>query len=337
MDNFSLVTTITQGDEGQDMLQFLVKRLIGLVFVILGVTFITFIMGYFGPSDPIRISMGTHFDPHTWMRLRHQYGLDLPWYQQYYNFITRFAHGDLGVSYKPLGRHVADIIHDALPYSLELALWGTLITVLLGIPTGILSAVKANSWIDTSNMAVALIFYALPPFIIAVFAQFLVSWLNSHLGTSWPISTWGTPWSYAPGDLQFKIVPILVYGAAGYAYFARLTRTTMLEVLRQDYVRTARAKGLLERAVIYRHALRNALIPLITVIGLFIGLLVAGAFFVEYVFTIPGVGQTSVNAISNYDYPTIQATVVLVAIGVVVGNLISDILYTVVDPRIKLA
>jgi ABC-type dipeptide/oligopeptide/nickel transport system permease component len=203
------------------------------------------------------------------------------------------------------------------------------------VPLGILSALKANTWIDTFNMGLALVIYAIPVFILAVTAQLIIVWIDKATGGSWPVSQWGTPWSYSWSDLQYKIVPILVYAAAGLAYFARLSRTSMLEVLRQDYVRTARAKGLHERAVIYRHALRNAMIPLVTVIGLSIGFLVTGAFFIEFIFSIPGIAKITLDSISNLDYPVIQGTTVLLAVGVVFGNLISDLLYTVVDPRIK--
>jgi ABC-type dipeptide/oligopeptide/nickel transport system permease component len=318
------------------MLQFLVKRLIGLLFVIIGITFITFIMGYFAPGDPIRQQMGDHFDYHTWLMLRHAYGLDLPWYQQYYNFITHLARLDFGISFKYQNRPVWDILKDGVPVSLELAFWGLMVELLLGIPVGILSALRANTWLDTLNMGVSLIIYALPPFVIAIIAQVIIVWLDRHSGASWPSSSWGAAWQYDWEDLQPKIVPILVYGAAGYAYFARLARTTMLEVLHQDFVRTARAKGLHERIVIYWHALRNALIPLITVLGVAIGLLVSSTFFIEEIFNIPGIGQISLQSLTDLDYPVIQATVVLLATCVVVGNLISDILYTIVDPRIRI-
>ncbi len=305
--------------------------------MIIGVTFVTFIMGYFSPDDPIRAQLGVHFTVSTWQRLRHAYGLDLPWYQQYYNYLVNLVHFNLGTSFEAQNRPVWDILKDGVPTSLELAFWGTMITVFIGIPSGIVSAVKANSWIDTTNMAVALIFYALPIFVFAIFAQLLITWVNGILGTSWPISGWGDAWHYTWSDIQTRLVPVMLYGAAGYAYIARLTRTTMLEVLQQDYVRTARSKGLLEKAVIYQHALRNALIPLITVIGLYIGLLVAGSFYVEYIFNIPGIAEISVQSIFKLDYPVIQATVIIIAIGVVIGNLLSDVLYTIVDPRIKLA
>jgi ABC-type dipeptide/oligopeptide/nickel transport system permease component len=170
-----------------------------------------------------------------------------------------------------------------------------------------------------------------------VFAQVIIVWLDQNTGINWPVSNWGAPWQYSWPDIQFKLIPILVYAAVGIAYFARLSRTTMLEVLRQDYVRTARAKGMRERVVVYRHALRNAMIPLVTVIGVSVGFLVTGAFFIELIFNIPGIAFTTIASITLRDYPVIQATTVMLAIAVVLANLLSDILYTVVDPRIKLA
>jgi len=317
------------------MVQFLIKRFIGLIFVIIGVTFITFIMGYFAPGNPIRLLLGDHPNAVLEAQLKHAYGLDLPWYQQYYNFLTHLLKFDLGTSFKYQGRPVWDILKDGVPISLELGFWALLLQLGIGVPLGIFSAIKANTWLDTVNMGAALVVYAIPVFILAVLMQILVIWLDKQTGVSWPVSQWGVPWHYTWQDLQYKIVPILVYAAAGLAYFARLARTSMLEILRQDYVRTARAKGLREQVVVYRHALRNAVIPLVTVIGISIGFLVTGAFFIEYVFSIPGIARITLNSINDLDYPVIQATTVLLAIGVVFGNLISDLLYTVVDPRIK--
>ncbi len=319
------------------MLQFLVKRLVSGVFVLLGVSFITFIIGYFTPVDPIRQLMGQHYTYTGWLQLRHAYGLDLPWYQQYYNFLLRFVKLDFGTSIHYQNRSVGDILKDGVPISTELTGWGLLFTLLLGIPAGILSAVKANTWIDTTNMTVALLLYALPGFIIAVFAQVMIVWCNVQFGLNWPVANWGTPWHYSLSDIQAKLVPTLIYGAAGYAYFARLARASMLEVLDQDYVRSARAKGLSERAVIYKHALRNALVPLITSIGLSVGLLIVGALFIERMFNIQGIAHIAIDAVGQGDFPVIQATVLLSAFGIVMGNLLSDILYTIVDPRIKLA
>jgi ABC-type dipeptide/oligopeptide/nickel transport system permease component len=317
------------------MVQFLVKRFIGLIFVVICVTFITFIFGYFAPGDPIKVLLGQHFDPVTYALLRHQYGLDLPWYQQYFNFLTGLFRLDFGYSFHYQGRAVSDILASGVPSSTELGAWGLLLTVLIGVPLGIFSALKANTWLDTLSMGFALVLYALPTFVLAVLSQVAIVWLDKWTGGQWPVSNWGTPWRYTWDDLQYKLVPILVYAAISFAFIARLARTSMLEVLRQDYVRTARAKGLRERAVVYHHALRNALIPLVTVIGLAIGTLVVGVFFIEQIFNIPGIGSTALSAISDRDYPVIQATTVLGAVAVVVGNLISDLLYTLVDPRIK--
>ena len=324
-----------QGSKGYNMVQFLIKRFIGLIFVVICVTFITFILGYLAPGDPIKGLMGEHFDKLLYAQLRHQYGLDLPWYQQYLNYIGGLAHFDFGLSFHYEGRAVWNILKDGLPSSAELAAWGLLLTILLGVPLGIFSALKANTWIDTTSMSVALVLYAVPVFVLAVVFQVIVVQLNKVTGIYWPVSQWGTPWQYTPTDIQYKLLPILAFAALSFAGVARLARTSMMEVLGQDYVRTARAKGLREKAVIYRHAFRNAMIPLVTFFGLALGTLVTGVFFIEQIFNIPGIGSTALTAITDRDYPVIQATTVIAAIAVVLGNLISDILYTVVDPRIK--
>ena len=317
------------------MIPFLVRRFIGLLFVVFGIASITFIMGYFSPGDPIKEMMGDHFNQQLWLNLRHTYGLDLPWYQQYFNYLGRLARFDLGIAFQPQQRPVWEILKDGVPISLELTLWGSIITLFLGIPVGVWSALKANTWIDTFQTSVALILYSLPVFVIALSAQLLVLWVQHLAGTHWPVSGWGVPWHYSWSDLQYKLMPILAYVATGYAYYARLTRTCMLEILRQEYVRTARAKGLREQAVIYQHALRNAIIPLTTALGLLIGRLVAGSFFIESIFGIQGIAAITVSSVLSRNYPVIQATAMLIATGVVVGNLISDILYSLMDPRIS--
>lgn len=317
------------------MLQFLIKRFIGLLFVLLAVTFVTFILGYLAPGDPIRNLLGSHFDPLTYARLKHQYGLDLPWYQQYFNYVVQLLHFNFGLSYYYQGQNVMAYLGPGLPVSAELGFWGLILTFVIGIPVGIFAALRANTWVDTGAMGGSLILYAIPSFVLAVFAQIIIVYLDKLTGYQWPVSGWGNAWQYSLTDIEYKLAPIIVYAAVGFAYIARLTRTTMLEVLKQDYVRTARAKGLRERAVIYRHALRNAMIPLVTVFGLSLATLVGGVFFIENIFNIPGVGQISLQAINDRDYTMIQATGIIFAVAVVVGNLISDLMYSVVDPRIK--
>ena len=318
------------------MVQFLIKRFIGLIFVIIGVTFITFIMGYFAPGDPIRGLLGNHYTKALYISLRHSYGLDVPWYQQYWNFLVNLAHFNFGYSFKQQGQPVWDILKEGVPVSAELGFWALTIQVVVGVPLGIYSALKANTWIDTTNMGIMLILFSIPSFVLAVFFQVFIVWLDQNTGLGWPVSNWGNNWQYTWSDVQFKLGPILVLSAIGLASFARLARTSMLEVLHQDYVRTARAKGMREQVVVFRHALRNALIPLVTVIGLSFGLIITGAFFIENIFNIPGIAQISISSITDRDYPVIEATTVLLAVAVVLGNLISDILYTVVDPRIKI-
>ncbi len=317
------------------MVNFFIKRLIGLIFVLLGVTFITFILGYLAPGDPIQLLLGNHFNPVLYKQLRHLYGLDLPWYQQYFDYLGNLLHLNFGLSFQEQGQTVWSILGQGVPVSLELGFWGLLLNFAIGIPLGVLSALRANTWIDTTNMGIMLFFYAIPIFVLAVLAQVVIVWLDQHAGANWPPTGWGNPWQYTWPDIQAKLAPIIIYAVAGIAYLARLVRTSVLEVLRQDYIRTARAKGLRESIVVYRHALRNALIPIVTVLGVSIGFLVTGSFFLENIFNIPGIASQTINSISNRDYPVIQATTVILAVAVVLGNLISDILYTVVDPRIK--
>ncbi|MFL5662886.1 MAG: ABC transporter permease, partial [Ktedonobacteraceae bacterium] len=284
---------------------------------------------------PITQLLGQHYTHDAYLSLKHAYGLDLPWYQQYYNFITGMLHLDFGRSFEYKDRAVWDILKDGVPISTELGIWALALQVIIGVPLGIISAMKANTWIDTTNMVILLTIYAIPVFVLGTLVQVIIVQLDLNTGLGWPVANWGVPWHYTLSDIQFKIVPILVYAAATVAYIARLSRTSMLEVLRQDYVRTARAKGMREQVVVYRHALRNALIPLVTIIGLSIGLLITGAFFIERIFNIPGIAEITLTSIDYRDYPVIQATTVLLAVAVVFGNLLSDILYTVVDPRIK--
>ncbi len=317
------------------MIQFLLKRLIGLIFVIICVTFITFIMGYLAPGDPIHSMMGQHFNAKLYMQLRHLYGLDLPWYQQYFNFLVHILHFDFGYSYKQQQMPVISIIATNLPVTLELGFWTLVLQFLIGIPLGILCAIKANTWIDTANMGTALFLYAIPVFVSAVFVRFAIAQIDQLTGAGWPPTGWGDPWQYTWPDIQTKLAPILIFAIGGAAYIARLARTSMLEVLRQDYIRTARAKGLRERIVIYRHALRNALIPLVTTFGSSLGFIVVGAFFIENIFNIHGLGSITMTSVTGRDYPIIQATVLLLTIAIVLGNLLSDILYIIIDPRIK--
>jgi len=317
------------------MVQFLVKRFIGLIFVLFFITLITFVLGRLAPGDPIAGLLGQHYTPEAYVALKHAYGLDLPWYQQFFNYIGGVLHFDFGMSFEYRDQEVWDILKRGVPITLELGLWALVLQIVVGIPLGVISAMKANTWIDTTNMVILLTLYAVPVFVLAPLVQLVIVQIDINAGASWPVANWGAAWHYTLGDIQLKLIPILLYATTSTAYVARLMRTSMLEVMRQDYVRTARAKGMREQVVIYRHALRNALIPLVTVIGVSIGFLVTAAFFIERIFNIPGIADITLTSIGFRDYPVIQATTILLAVLVVLGNLISDILYTVVDPRIK--
>ncbi len=308
---------------------FLIKRLAGLVFVILGVTFVTFILGYLAPADAVYGLCQPRCTPHTIAALQHFYHLDLPWYEQYGNFLNNLVHGSLGDSYTARGRAVWSIVGQALPVSLQLGLPAITLQILIGVPVGVLAAIRAGSRYDTTTMAGALIFYSLPTFIVIPVYQLVIVFLALHNLPHLPLSNWGDP--------IHMIAPIIVLTLVGMGFYARLTRTTMLDVLHQDYVRTARAKGLRERTVIVRHAFRNALVPLVTAIGPAVAFVVAGAFFTETLFNIPGIGYWAVQSIAAGDMPVVQATVLLVAIAVAVMNLIVDVTYGLLDPRIKVA
>jgi ABC-type dipeptide/oligopeptide/nickel transport system permease component len=315
------------------MIQFFVKRVLGLIFVLFGVTFLTFIMGYFAPSDPVTALCGLHCTPAVHARIAHTYGLDLPWYEQYWNFVSKALRGDFGTSFTSEGQSVASVIGPSLLVSVQLGLMAFVLQLLVGIPVGILAALKRNTWIDTTSMGSMLFLFAIPTFVIIPLYQLLMIFFVQRFNLDTP----PLPTSGWDGGIEFKVMPVVILAAGGVGYFARLTRTVMLEVLGQDYVRTARSKGLRERIVIYVHAFRNALLPLLTVIGPSLAFIVNGAFVVETLMVVPGIGFISVNSVTTRDWPIVQATVMLLALAVVVMNFLTDIAYSVVDPRIRLA
>lgn len=309
------------------MLSLIVRRLVTVPFVILSITFITFIVGYLAPGDPILTMMGSRHDQDTYLRLQHLYGLDLPWYEQYANYVNGLLHGDLGLSFRFQGRPVWELIGNGVPVSVELGLVALILSLMIGIPTGINAALRQNSLADRSSMTLMLAMYSIPSFVLIPILQ----WMNYQSyrlgGPSLPVAGWGKP--------EHWIMPVFVMSAVTMGYIARLTRSSMLDVMRQDYIRTAHAKGLRHVRIDLIHIFRNALIPIVTVIGPAIAFLVTGAFVVENLFAIPGIGFLSVQAISQRDYPVIQGTTVILAVAVVIMNLITDIVYMLLDPRVR--
>lgn len=310
--------------------RFMIRRLAGLIFVLFGVTFITFIMGYFAPGNAIFSQLGQHFTKAAAANLEIQYGLNLPWYQQYANFVTRLLHFDLGTSFLSTGTTVWQILQRFVPNSVGLGVIGTLLAVVVGVPLGILAAVRAGTKTDSGLQASALVLYAVPSFVIIPFYVFAMEALDTHGLPSLSVSA--SSGFAIPSDM---IAPIVIFSATIFAYYVRLTRSSLLEEINKDYVRTARAKGLKERVVIWRHAFRNAILPLLTAIGPSLAYSVVGLFIIEDLFNIPGIGNEAIAAIIQRDFPVVQGTVILLALAVVFMNLVTDVAYGIADPRIK--
>lgn len=310
------------------MSKLIVRRLLSLVFVVFSITLLTFIVGYLAPGDPIQVLMGNRRDPEIYNNLRRVYGLDQPWYVQYLNYVGGVLQGDLGRSYRYQERSVNDILGNGILVSVQLGGAALLLSLIVGIPVGVFSALRQNSWWDRGNMIVMLALFSIPSFVLIPVLRAINYYVLYRNGLPYlPAAGWGRPAHW--------VMPVLVLAAANVGYIARLTRSSMLEVLRQDYIRTARAKGLREWMVVYRHALGNALLPIVTVIGPSLAFLVTGAFVVESLFAIPGVGFTAVQSIGQRDYPVIQGTTLILAIAVVLMNLLTDLTYTFLDPRIQ--
>lgn len=310
--------------------RYLVKRVAGLVVVLWGVSFVTFILGYVAPGNPVHTLCGDRCTDEYLRRALHRLGLDLPWQQQYLHYISNLLHGDLGVSFfVGNGRPVEELLARAVPVSATLGLLSLALTLLLGVPLGVTASACAGSRFDTISSAVALVLYAMPVFAVIPFYQRLVVVLVEHGLPSPPLYGWGDP--------LHTMAPTTLLALGGMGYFMRLTRATMLDVLGQDYILAARARGLRESRVLLRHALRVALPPLVTAAGPAVAFVVSGSFFVESQFSIPGVGWMAVRALEDPDIPLLEAVTLLMALAVVAVNLAVDLLYNILDPRIRLA
>lgn len=309
------------------MARFLLRRLLSLVFVLFSISFLTFAVGALAPGDPIQAMMGSRRDPQVYQQLRQQYGLDRPWHERYLGYVAGLMRGDLGRSYRYAGRPVWDLVQQGMPVSAALGLTALAVSVAVGVPLGVAAAARANGVFDRLSMGIMLVIFAVPSFVTAGVVQILQVVLFLSGLPSLPTSGWGTP--------EHWVLPVLVLASTSAGYLARLTRSTMVHVLRQDYVRTATAKGADHRRVLVRHALRNALIPLVTVLGPSTAFVVTGAFVVENVFRVPGIGFVTVQAIGSRDYPVIQGITLLLALAVVAMNLVTDVAYSALDPRIR--
>ena len=304
------------------MLSYTGKRLLQTIFVLLGISLITFVLLQVVPGDPVALMLEKRADPETIAKVRKELGLDLPYYVQYLNFIKGAIHLDFGTSY-----FTKEVVTDALircfKVTVKLACMSFIFASVIGIPCGIFAAVKRGKGIDTVVMVLSIIGVSAPAFWVAIILQILFGLKLNIL----PISGFDTPASY--------ILPSLALGARYAGNIARITRTSMLEVLGQDYIRTAKAKGAMRWAVILKHALKNAMIPIVTLVGTDFGYMLTGSMLLEKVFSIPGIGKLAVDAMSNRDLPLLEGTVMYIAFVFVVVNLIVDVSYAFLDPRIR--
>lgn len=305
------------------MTRYAVQRFLSAIPTVIAVTVLVFLMLQAVPGDPAEIFLGEkHSTPELLAQVRHDMGLDRPLHVQYLTWMRDVLRGDLGNSLL-IGQPVSERILQGLPYTLELALSALLISTILGVGLGILSALKHNTWLDSLSMGLALVGVSMPVF-----------WLGLLLILFFSVKLQLLP-PMGQGGLDRLILPAFALGLLSSATLARLVRSSMLEVLSEDYVRTARAKGLREHAVILRHALRNALIPALTVLGLQFGGLLSGAVLTETVFARMGLGRMYVNSILSLDIPMVQGLTLILALFIILTNIMVDLSYSYVDPRIR--
>ncbi len=304
------------------MRSYLVRRLLLALPVVLGVATLVFLLIHLIPGDPVEIMLGETALPADRDALREALGLDRPILEQYGSFLWGLCRGDLGVSLQQR-RPVTALIREHYPATLELTLAAMLISLLIALPAGILSGIRQYSFLDHSTMFLALLGVSMPNFWLGP----LLIWVFSIQLGWFPVS--------GKGGLAHLLLPALTLGASMAAIVARMTRSSVLEVLREDYVMTARAKGLPEARIILKHVLRNAMLPVLTVVGLQFGALLAGSIITETIFSWPGLGTLMVKAIQTRDYPVVQGCVLVIALSYVLVNLLTDLLYGVIDPRIR--
>lgn len=311
------------------MVVYVLKRLVEAMLVVFIIATTTFLLLRFLPGGPFDAEKA--LPPEIKASIEAKYGLDKPLFTQYANYIYGLAQGDLGESYKYLGRPVSTIIADSLPVSFQLGFYSLLLAFVLGIPLGVFAASRHNSWIDNALMIAAISGVALPSFIVGPLLVMIFSFgiPFQDLQGLLPPALWESP--------SYYILPVLTLGLRPAAIIARMTRSSMLDVIRADFVRTAKAKGLAANVILYKHVLRNSLIPVLTISGPLVAGILSGSFIVEIVFGIPGMGKHLVQSVTNRDYPLILGMTLVFSVLLVIANMVVDLLYTVVDPRIKLS
>ena len=304
------------------MLSYILKRLAQTILVLFGITLITFILLNVVPGDPVAMMLDKRADEATIEKVRHEMGLDVPLPEQYVNFIKGAVRLDFGKSYFTK-EVVADAIIRSFKVTVKLAAMSFLFACIIGLTCGMIAAVYRGKWIDSLLMTLSIAGVSAPSFWIAIILQIIIGLKLDLL----PISGFDGPLNY--------ILPSIALGTRYAGSIARITRTSMLDVIKQDYIRTARSKGVKEVLVIMKHALKNAMIPVVTLVGTELGYMLTGSMLIEKVFSIPGIGKLAVDAMNNRDLPLLQGTVVYIALVFVVVNLVVDISYAFIDPRIR--
>lgn len=321
------------------MVRYIVRRFLGMLLVVGAILLVTFVIAYMIPADPARAVAGPRARPETLALIREHLGLNRPLFldlgalfegdlaravdTQFLRYLNHLLHGDLGTSYYQQ-RPVAEILTQRIPATAQLAVSGVIVEVVLGIPVGIISAYKQHSIWDRAAMLMALFGVSAPSFWLGLVLLYL-------FGYRWPILPLG-----GHGSFKHLILPAITLGLAGAAWYARMLRSSMLDILQADFVRTARAKGLSEMAVLFRHVLRNAIQPIISMIGMDLAYYLGGLVLIEAVFSWPGIGFEMWRAIRNLDVPVIVGTITFAAVAIVVMNFVVDLLYAVIDPRVRL-
>jgi peptide/nickel transport system permease protein len=312
------------------MISYILRRVLSTVPVMAIVALFVFSLLYIAPGDPAAVIAGDQASPADIERIRQGLGLDRPFLVQFGTWLWRILHGDLGTSIFT-NLPVSSLIAQRIEPTLSLMVLTLVLTILVAVPLGVVAAWKAGSWVDRTIMAFAVFAFSLPVFVVGYVLAYVFAlqfeWLPVQGYTPLAEGVW--PW------LQNLILPAVALGSVYIALIARITRASMLEVLQQDYIRTARAKGLDQRSILFVHALKNAAVPIVTVIGIGIALLIGGAVVTESVFAIPGLGRLTIDAILRRDYPVIQGIVLMFSFLYVLVNLMVDVTYTLVDPRIR--
>ena len=304
------------------MLKKILKRILIAIPVLFGVVLAIFIMLRIVPGDPVQTMLGEHMDMALIEKLRAEMGLDQPMIVQFFKYIGNAMRGDFGTSYR-LNRDVAQIIAEAFPHTVKLSLLAAAVAWVIGLVAGVIAAIRQNKLLDRLFMGCALLGVSMPVFMTALVLQYVFAFKLNWF----PVSGFDS--------VNSMVLPAIVLGWNSAGSIARMTRSNLVEIMQNDFIRTARAKGLRETGVIVGHALKNAMLPVVTMMALQISSMLSGAVLTESVFGVPGIGRLAVNAIETRDMPLLQGTVIFTTILIIIGNLVADLLYNVLDPRIR--